>query len=478
MFAVRQRFNAVRPFICVILLLLVASPVVAQQSLRVAVPALPTTFDPHQAVTSAQHFYAKALFLGLTTVDENGQVAPGLAESWVISPDGLRYEFTLRDDLVWSDGQRLKADDIAQSIARALDPATAAPFAGLLLKIENAEAFRLGTLLANQKLGVRARGQRTLEIHLAAPSQTFLRVLAQPVAMPVPLHRIKASPTGWATPETMVGNGPYRLAENGNQLVRNTAFIERTAKDPAEIEVVTEVQDGDVVLGFAPQPHTTGPQDVYRLLINVSGDILRQREVRHALGMVIDRADLIKALKIPKATPAYSLVPSPPYAPQQAPFAWLSESDRLIVAEALLLDLDQTQLPPLRFIHPAEPFSAAIADGTAKSWRALGFKTELIPLPFALYEKTVLAGDFDVAVATPAWWHTGLGLESFLFPHSVAAGPWNVGRYREAAFEDALIAADAALEPDVYREHLRRAEGVLIEDQAVWPLFFYQRGAP
>lgn len=41
---------------------------------------------------------------------------PGLAESWEMSNDGKTYTYTLRDDLVWSDGEPLTAQDVAWTV--------------------------------------------------------------------------------------------------------------------------------------------------------------------------------------------------------------------------------------------------------------------------------------------------------------------------------------------------------------------------
>jgi peptide/nickel transport system substrate-binding protein len=48
-------------------------------------------------------------------VSENpitGEVEPKLAKSWEISEDGLEIVFTLRDNLKWSDGEAITADDV------------------------------------------------------------------------------------------------------------------------------------------------------------------------------------------------------------------------------------------------------------------------------------------------------------------------------------------------------------------------------
>lgn len=49
------------------------------------------------------------------------ETIPGLAESWEGSDDGLTYTYTLREGLLWSDGQPLTADDVAWNINTSRD---------------------------------------------------------------------------------------------------------------------------------------------------------------------------------------------------------------------------------------------------------------------------------------------------------------------------------------------------------------------
>src|SRR5437763_662149 len=47
------------------------------------------------------------------------QIEPWLAESWTVSDDHLTYTFTLRANILWSDGRPLVADDVAAAFAAA-----------------------------------------------------------------------------------------------------------------------------------------------------------------------------------------------------------------------------------------------------------------------------------------------------------------------------------------------------------------------
>jgi peptide/nickel transport system substrate-binding protein len=58
----------------------------------------------------------RLIFSGLLKFDERGNPQPDLAESWGISLDGLDYNFTLRENLTWQDGEPLTAQDIVFTI--------------------------------------------------------------------------------------------------------------------------------------------------------------------------------------------------------------------------------------------------------------------------------------------------------------------------------------------------------------------------
>lgn len=56
----------------------------------------PATLDPAKIDNRAAGTVAKQLFEGLTRLDQNGNVIPGVAERWTVSGDGKVYTFFLR----------------------------------------------------------------------------------------------------------------------------------------------------------------------------------------------------------------------------------------------------------------------------------------------------------------------------------------------------------------------------------------------
>jgi peptide/nickel transport system substrate-binding protein len=58
----------------------------------------------------------RLLFSGLVKFDNSGMAQPDLAETWGISQDGSIYNFTLRPDLYWHDGQPITTSDVAFTV--------------------------------------------------------------------------------------------------------------------------------------------------------------------------------------------------------------------------------------------------------------------------------------------------------------------------------------------------------------------------
>lgn len=68
-------------------------------TLRVATSAATPTLDPMATTHIAPREIGMHIFEGIVSFDENHKVVPMLAESWKVSPDGLKYTFALRKDL-------------------------------------------------------------------------------------------------------------------------------------------------------------------------------------------------------------------------------------------------------------------------------------------------------------------------------------------------------------------------------------------
>ena len=180
--------------------------------LSVQIGPNPETIDP--ALNSAVDGGNMLLhaFECLLVVDQEGQLAPGQAETWETSEDGLTWTFHLREGLKWSDGSDLTANDFVYSWKRVCDPNVAAPYAETVLSMVAGykEAIE-GNIDALQ---VAAQDDRTLVVTLSNPCSYFGSLAAFATLSPVQQTTIDTNGDAWATaPETYVSNGPFYMTE-------------------------------------------------------------------------------------------------------------------------------------------------------------------------------------------------------------------------------------------------------------------------
>ena len=84
----------------------------------------PATLDPHLVTDTTSAGLVVELFSGLVSLNSDLEIVPELAESWDISDDGIIYTFNLRDDIKFSNGDKVTASDFKWSIERAANPDT------------------------------------------------------------------------------------------------------------------------------------------------------------------------------------------------------------------------------------------------------------------------------------------------------------------------------------------------------------------
>lgn len=70
----------------------------------------------HQSGSAIEQVLIGNVYEGLLSRDSDNKVQPGLAKSWDISNDGTTYTFHLNQNMTFSNGDKLDADDVAWSI--------------------------------------------------------------------------------------------------------------------------------------------------------------------------------------------------------------------------------------------------------------------------------------------------------------------------------------------------------------------------
>lgn len=484
------------PAFALILLLWVA-PLAARTLERGNGPE-PDTLDPQRAQGLSAQQILRDLFEGLMRDDATGELVPGAAESFEISADGLRYRFRLRADGRYADGSAVTATDFVYALNRALDPATAAPSAAMLLPIVGAEARLRGEAV---ELGVQALDPLNLEIRLATPRSDFLRRLALPIAMPVQRSAIDEYGGGFTRPGRLIGNGAYVLAswtpQSTIELAANPHYRRASAVAIASVRYhVTEdaaqefkrFQAGELDL-----TETLPPGQLQRLREHYADRLLiapayatfylgynlrapklgQHHDLREALSLAIDRDVLVRYITGNGEVPAYGLIPAAADRAVVYAGADLAPAARLQRAQQLYAQAGYSSTEPLEIElrYNTSLANRRLGLAVAAMWReALGVHTRLRNEEWKVFVQTRRAAVLT-QVFRGGWFADYADPLNFLEPFS-SGNALNYSGYSDPLFDADLARAAATTGPE-REQALRAAEQRLLDAHALIPLYHY-----
>lgn len=262
---------------------------------RMNIGSEPDSLDPWQSAASDTDAIFHNVFEGLCLYDENGEIIPGLAESWDISDDGLTYTFHLRQGVKFHNGADFTSADVVYTYNN---------LAGMngekavSSKFDNVESFE-------------APDDYTFVIHLKEPSAGFLS-----------LNIIAVLPEGYEDQATApVGTGPFKFVEYTPSqrvvLEKNDDYYDedRMAKvDRVEFyimsdsaAVVSALQSGQLdiaSIGADDASVLEGQFDIYNspqnmvqiFALNNEVEPFNNLEVRQAINYCIDKDQIINSV--------------------------------------------------------------------------------------------------------------------------------------------------------------------------------------
>jgi len=178
-----------------------------------------STLDPHVSSAYQDLSLHRMLWRGLYTLDKDNIPQPAMAAAKPeVSEDGLTFTITLREDLKWSDGDDLTADDFVAGIHRTCNPDNAGEYEYVLANLAGCDAHYTNEAFdaaLEEEIGVRAIDTATIEFSLIEPQPTFPIILSLYMTFPSPVHLLPNSsdpwPSGPDAPGELAYNGPYIL---------------------------------------------------------------------------------------------------------------------------------------------------------------------------------------------------------------------------------------------------------------------------
>lgn len=479
-----------------------------EKILSVQVGPDPETIDP--ALNSAVDGGNMLLhaFECLLTVDEDGKLAPGQAESWETSEDGLTWTFHLRDGLKWSDGSDLTANDFVYSWKRVCDPMVAAPYAETVLSmVEGYDQAMEGDLDALQ---VAASDESTLVVTLNAPCSYFGSLAAFATLSPVQQATVEANGDAWATSaQTYISNGSFYISEwvPGSHILmsKNPYYWNADAikLDGIKWNLIEDAnaaysayQTGEVLMikdvPTEEIPSLTGNSEfyvdpiigTYYLSLNIEREPFNDARVRKALSLAIDREYVAGTLMQGTYTAAGNFMGpgwidtdgsqfidnangGQPYIDTTDFEANLEEAKQLL-AEAGYPDGEG--LPTITYSTNDAGYHKVVAEYLQQAWAELGVDLQVDIVEWASFTPMRRNGDYDTA---RNGWVGDYSDPSNMLDLFYSTNGNNDGKYSNADYDAAMDVSRTTLDAAERSEALHKAEDILMEEAGCIPVAYY-----
>jgi peptide/nickel transport system substrate-binding protein len=446
-------------------LVVLAGTAQADTGLIVGLQLEPPHLDPTSAAAGAidQVLYSN-VFEGLTRFGPDGSVNPGLAASWDISEDGLRYTFNLREGVAFHDGTAMDAEDVVFSLDRARAEDSTNAQKALFAEIESVEAV----------------DPTTVRVTLSTANGSFLFNMAWGDAVIVAsesIENIKTNP---------VGTGAFKFSNwvQGDQieLVRNEDYWGTPANletatfkfisDPTAAFAAMMAEDVDVFYSY-PAPENlpqfeadarfevlVGSSEGETILaINNLMEPFTDVRVRKAVAHAIDRQAIIDGAMFGLGTPIGTH-----FAPHNPDYVDLTSNSQYDpeLAKSLLTEAGYPDGFTTTLKLPPPSYARRGGEIIASQLRAVGIQTEISNLEWAQWLEQVFRGkDFGLTIVS----HTEP------FDIGIYARPEYYFQYDNADFQSLIKDLTAETDPAKRSELIAMAQTIISNDYVNGYLF-------
>ncbi len=447
--------------------------------LVVAIEGNPTSLDPRVAQDAYSVRIFPLVFEGLLTLDHNAEPAPGLALSWE-RPGPLTYVFHLAPGRLTPDGRELQARDVLYTFNSLTDPALNSPRRDIRERIAQIEALDDHTVKFTLKQAY-------------APFLTDLTLGIVPAGADNPAFRARP-----------YGSGPYRIESfqpgAAVTLVVNPRFhgapppIPRIVFRvvPDDVTRVLALERGEVQLIYNSVP----PDDIPlleknpRLIVrmrpginysylgfNLTDPILKNREVREAIALAIDRETIARCLLKNTVTPAAEIMaPSNwAYDPEVERYPFDPDRAKQLLDQAGYPDPDGDGPQPrfkLMYKTSQNKTRRWVADAIADELGKVGIAVEVRSYEWGTFFGDIRAGDFQIYSLT--W--VGVTDPDIYYQafHSSSVPPNgdNRNRYQNPAFDRLAEQGRLALTREARRPIYSQLERIIAHDLPYLSLWY------
>ena len=441
----------------------------------------------------------------LMMLDENDEPIPGVAKDYKVSDDGLTYTFNLREDMKWTNGEPVTANDFVFAWTALLDPAFASEYAYFGYVFKNGEKFNMGEVGADQ-LGFKAEGDYKLVVTLENPTAYFLSQLAFGVFAPVNEKAYKQFGESYGTDaDKMVYNGPFKIAawdhEDKIVLEKNPDYPDAkkinldkitmvmindsnatlNAFKAGEVDIIGVTGDQANTLraeGFPVNTYDDGSS--WYLEFNLADPYLKNQNLRKALTYAVDKQSFVTAIIKNDSKPATSFtapvingVDGKKFYESIGNVIPAFDKDKAVeyYNKALQeLGVDKVDLTMITDDGDRAVLYATFVQEQLKANLGIDLKVE--PMPFKSRIERMQNKDFSIVFA--GWGPDYNDAMTFLDMFESTSGNNHVS-YNNARYDELLDLVRAELDVKKRQGYLVELEKILLEELPVGPIYWRAR---
>lgn len=479
--------------------------------LRINNSSEPGSLHPGTAQGTHDSWMLEHAFEGLTKKTPEGEIVDGMAEKWDRSEDGLTWTFHIKDDVKWSNGDPVTAEDFEYAWKYALHPETASQYAYQLYYLAGAEEFNSAENEADyaeleENVGVKAVDEKTLEVTLGEPTPYFLDLTAFYTYYPVNKNVQEENPDWALEAESYVSNGAFKLTEwkhkESMTLEKNEHYYDKDKINLDEVQMVmiedentawqmyqadeldlayplpNDIQ-GELVNSNNEEFHNAPDLALYYYNLNNDVKPFNNPKVRKALSMAIDRKSLVEHVAQGGQKPALSIIP-PGIPDVSGDFQEntgelfkedVEEAKKLL--EEGLKEEGMNKMPEFTILYNTLEAHKKIAEAIQEMWRKnLEVEVKLENAEFQVKIDREKAGDYDISRA--GWIGDYVDPMTFL-DLWVTDGPHNDANWSNAEYDELIKKAKTTMDEKDRADTMHKAEEVLIDEMPVIPIYFYTK---
>ncbi len=467
-----------------------------QNTISTAIPCSPTGIDPTQAPERVGYTYVfKQIYEGLVKYDSNNQIQPSLATSWEKSKDGKEYTFFLRENVLFSNGEKFNAMSVKKNVERICNSRIASPSAPEFLgNIVGAKECIEGK--RSDVNGIQVITNDIVKFRLTKPDYLFLHKQIYPVNLVVDTEAVGNS-TIIQDHEKAIGTGPYVLKE----FVSNSYFIlkkneqywgEKAKIDEIKVSIIPDslarlakYQSGSLDFitfinsdissirrNSALNSHLLEAPEasVYYIFINpVKYPQFNNPNIRKAFFMAIDKQKLFKLVEHDLVLKAKGMIPYtfPGYNDNAYEPAFNPEQAKKILQDAGCYK----KLPPIEVALYENPLLSKLAESIALQLnKHLGISVTVKKYNNQTLLKKVK--DNELPFGLFGWGPGYLDPATFIHDTFYSKSPMNCYHYSNIYFDQASLKALDTWDYNDRMKAFQKAEDILLKSFVVYPMVY------